>query len=161
MHKLFLPAVVCLVFGMGYLAGSSSQSQPRTVRAAAQDSERLSDESLIAFKAAELQFNEFGDLLVSDERHRPVTDDQNYFAVSVGGIDAIRDLEEGRGVDPETFAALYAERSLPEIAEHIEIGKDGRLRYKGEVVRMYSRTKLKHVFQQRDTMRTRTSGNSF
>ena len=47
----------------------------------------------------------------------------NYFAVSVGGIDAIRDLEEDRGVDPETLAGLRAGFAVPEVAEHLNLLK--------------------------------------
>ena len=84
----------------------------------------------------------------------------NFFSVSVGGIDAIKDLEEGRGVDPETLAGLYAGFALPEVAQHLNtetlpggsikvLSPDGRLRYKGTVVRMYSPELLRAVFARR------------
>ncbi|MEP3478865.1 MAG: hypothetical protein ABJZ55_06430 [Fuerstiella sp.] len=87
----------------------------------------------------------------------------NYFAVSVGGIDAIKDLEEGRGVDPETLAALYAGYALPKVAQHLNLkfergsriridAPDGRLRYKGTVVRMYSPSKLRQLYALRKSL---------
>lgn len=106
--------------------------------------------------------------------NQPAISTLNYFAVSVGGIDAIKDLEEGRGVDPETLGALYAGYATPEVARHLNLkfergGKiridavDGRLRYKGTVVRMYSASKLrelyalrKALFDEDDRKRTRS-----
>ncbi len=87
----------------------------------------------------------------------------NYFAVSVGGIDAIQDLEQGRGVDPETLAAMHAGYALPKVAKHLNLkfergGKiridapDGRLRYKGTVVRMYSPLKLRELYAIRKSL---------
>lgn len=84
----------------------------------------------------------------------------NFFAVSVGGIDAINDLEEGRGVDPETFAGLYAGFALPHVSAHLNtelirgggmkiLSADGRLRYKGTVVRLYSPEHMRSLFARR------------
>lgn len=93
----------------------------------------------------------------------------NYFAVSVGGIDALQDLEQGRGVDPETFAALYAGWAVPSVAEHLNLKRvkdaagrtslkvdspDGRLRYKGAAVRLYSPDRLRELFDRRESFRT-------
>lgn len=93
----------------------------------------------------------------------------NYFGVSVGGVDAIRDLEEGRGVDPETLAALYAGFAIPSVAADLNLiqirdprgrvvlkidAPDGRLRYRGAVVRMYSPEKLRELFDRRAAFRT-------
>lgn len=88
----------------------------------------------------------------------------NYFAVSVCGIDAIKDLEEGRGVDPETLAGLYCGFAIPAVAEHLNtkpipgggskiLSPDGRLRYKGTVVRLYSPDQLRELFQRREGFR--------
>lgn len=161
MQKLSLIAFAAAVFCTGYLVGNSHFASQRTLTASIQDDERLGDEILVTYKAAQLRFNELADQLEAESRYRSVSSDPNFFAVSVGGIDALRDLEEGRGVDPETFASLYAERSIPEIAEHIEIGSDGRLRYKGDIVRMYSRERLKSVFRKRDEINSRADGQSF
>lgn len=95
--------------------------------------------------------------------NRPAASTTNYFAVSVGGVDAIRDLEEGRGVDPGTLGALYAGYALPEVARHLNLkfergGKiridapDGRLRYKGTVVRMYSPMRLRELYALRKSL---------
>lgn len=75
--------------------------------------------------------------------------------LSVAGIDAVRDLEEGRGVDPETFAAIYADRATPEVTQNIDTDADGRKRYKGTVIRLYSKERLKEIFQRRDAVEIR------
>lgn len=84
----------------------------------------------------------------------------NFFSISVGGIDAIHDLEDGRGVDPETLAGLYAGFAIPEVSKHLNVdflpgggtkilAADGRLRYKGTVVRLYSPAHLRGLFATR------------
>ncbi len=161
MRKLSLIVFAAVVFCAGYLVGSSHSTNQTTVTAATQEEQRLSDQTLVTYRAAQLRFTELGDVLAAENRYRSVSNDHNYFAVSVGGIDAFRDLEEGRGVDPETFAALYAERSVPEIAQHVEFGDDGRLRYKGNIVRVYSRERLKSMFNRRDEINNRADGQSF
>ena len=80
----------------------------------------------------------------------------NYFATSIGGIDAEKDLEEGRGVDPETFAALYAGLAVPKIAENMDSDELGRLRYKKVIIRLYSQDRLKQLFHQRDQLEVRS-----
>lgn len=93
----------------------------------------------------------------------------NYFGVSVGGINAIKDLEESRGVDPETLAGLYGGFAVPAVAKHLNLRKirdseggirlkieavDGRLRYKGAVVRLYSPEHLRVLFDRREAFRS-------
>ena len=77
-------------------------------------------------------------MLSAEQRHRSATEGENYFALSVGGIDSVQQLEEGRGVDPETYAAIYAERALPDVAEHLETDDNGRIRYVAENITQVS-----------------------
>ena len=72
----------------------------------------------------------------------------------MGGLDATKDLEDGRGVDPETFASLYAGRASDAIEPHIAVDDQGRLTYKGKLIRMYSRDRLNSAF----TVREKISG---
>ena len=74
---------------------------------------------------------------------------ENSFLVSTGGGDAVADLESGRGVDPETFAALYADLATDEIAQHLAKDGEGRLTYKGKLVRIYPIARLKELFTKR------------
>ncbi len=90
--------------------------------------------------------------LEQEQRYAPVMKGVNAFAVLSGGADAKQDLETGRGVDPETFAALYAEQATDEIAAHVSKDEQGRLTYKGKIVRMYSISRLKQMFAKRATL---------
>ena len=157
MQKFSIALFALVVFSAGFIAGSSQLAAVRTAQAAA-DEDRMAKETLFAYKRTRLTLNDLSDMLTSERRYRPATEGINYFALSVGGIDAIQELEEGRGVDPETFAALYADRSLPEIAEHITTDENDRIRYKGNIVRMYSRERLRQTFRQREELQNRSGG---
>jgi hypothetical protein len=88
--------------------------------------------------------------MLQDERHYvPAIAGLNAFATTVGGVDAVADLESGQGVDPETFAGLYAGQALPEVAEHLAHDAQGRVTYKSRVVRLYNPTRLKQLFAAR------------
>ena len=73
----------------------------------------------------------------------------NAFLVLSGGGNARQDLESGNGVDPETFAALYAGQAIPEIQEQLGLDAENRVTYGGEVVRLYSRSRLSRMFAER------------
>jgi hypothetical protein len=73
----------------------------------------------------------------------------NTYAIMVGGVDALDDLESGRGVDPETFAALYAGDAIDEVAQHLSRDEDGRLTYKNRPLRIYPVSRLKKLHSQR------------
>ena len=155
MQKFSIALSGLSVFVAGYLAGIAGVPATHSGAAAEQD-DRLSKETLLAYKRSRVTLNNLSDMVTSERRYRPATEGINYFALSVGGIDAMRDLEEGRGVDPETFAALYADRALPEIAEHLEMDDNNRIRYKENIVRMYSRDRLRETFRQREEIENRS-----
>ncbi|MDG1897169.1 MAG: hypothetical protein P8J37_19915 [Fuerstiella sp.] len=131
-------------------------------------SKKLSGDTLLLYGRVERALKDLDGFLQAINFEKSAVIGTNYFAVSVGGIDAIRDLEEGRGVDPETFAALYAGFARPEVAKHLNLRKlegtsgavilkiedaDGRLRYKGTTVRLYSPTHLRELFLRRENFR--------
>ena len=66
--------------------------------------------------------------------------------------DAISDLETGRGVDPETFAALYAEQATDEVRLKLTRDDQGRLLYNGKLVQMYSISRLKTAFAAKNAL---------
>ena len=84
-----------------------------------------------------------------DGDYEAVTEDLNAFLILSGGSDAVADLESGNGVDPETFAALHAGQARPEIQELLDFNDDGQLTYNGQVVRMYSRSRLRLIYADR------------
>jgi hypothetical protein len=88
-------------------------------------------------------------MLQDEKRYVPAILGLNAFATSVGGVDAIADLESGQGVDPETFAGLYAGQAVPEVAEHLAHDAQGRVTYKSRIVRLYNPTRLRQLFAAR------------
>lgn len=103
-----------------------------------------SDETREKIQAARTALEDAMESLKTDERYKSATKSMNCLAVLAGGFDARRDLEVGRGVDPETFAALYAGFADDDV--EIERDEKGRLTYKGRVIRMYPISRIKQLF---------------
>ena len=140
----------------------------RPISAADIQEPQLSSETMRQFGKVSRAVRDLDGFLKAIQFERSAILGVNYFGVSVGGIDAIRDLEEDRGVDPETMAGLLAGFAIPEVAEHLNMVKsldgsgnvqlqigaaDGRLRYKGSVVRLYSPKRLAELFDRRESFR--------
>lgn len=157
MQKLSLFLFAMTVFGAGYLLGSTNALTVQQVNAAAQLQKRMSSDALLTYRHTRIEIDKLSDVLSAEKRYLPATDGDNFFSLSVGGVDALRELEEGRGVDPETFAGLYAGRALPEVTQHLESDENGRIRYKGNIVRLYSQERLKKMFRLRDELINRAS----
>jgi hypothetical protein len=75
--------------------------------------------------------------------YNPAIRGLNPFATLSGGLDAVADLEEGRGVDPITFAGLYSGLATDEVTTQLSFDANGRLTYKGKLVRIYSAERLR------------------
>lgn len=157
MYKSCLVIAGMFIFGMGYIAGTHS-SVPVTHLQANQDAEQAtqySTEVIDAYSKANKGVRELTNLFVANGNSTSAFGGMNYFGASVGGIDAERDLEEGRGVDPETFAALYADQASAKVSQHLDFDAEGRLRYKKNVIRIYSRDRLKQLFDLREQLEAR------
>ncbi len=141
---------LCLLLA-GYAVGVLLHGEPLALRAQDNASDYES-ETIASVQAAHRAINEAASALEGENRYTTVIDGVNAFAVMVGGLDAVRDLEENRGVDPETFASLYAGRATPEVFPHIGYDSKGRLTYKGNLVRIYSRETLKKLYDRRDQL---------
>lgn len=128
--------------------------------------QNLPEETRRAYDRVTLALEDLNGYLTAIRFHKSAIIGLNFFALSVGGIDSIRDLEEGRGVDPETLAALHAGFAIPSVAKNLNIDRDnvdsptpkitssdGRLRYKGTVVRLYSPSRLRALFRLREQFR--------
>lgn len=87
--------------------------------------------------------------LKNESLYNAATKSINVFGVLTGGLNAVDDLESGRGVDPETFAALYADDATEDVKQHLGKDEDGRLTYKNKVVRIYPISRLKKAYAQR------------
>jgi hypothetical protein len=139
---------VLSVFGLGYLAGSSQFAGHSSAVAQVGD-DAVGEEVAKSITAAYSALQTVRSNLNQEGRYNPATKLMNVTAVMAGGIDSIADLESGRGVDPETFGALYAEQASAEVAVDLKTDENGRLTYKGKVVRMYSIEKLKAFYKER------------
>ena len=136
------------LLGAGYVLGSIGALEPRSLTA--QDAElSVSKDSAEKIRAADFALREAADALRSEGRYDAVTDGVNAFLVLCGGGDAKADLESGTGVDPETFAALYAGQAIPDIADLLDRDEENRLTYNGQVVRMYSKARLQRLYAER------------
>lgn len=150
MRPLWNMASVLIVLGIGYGLGASGLFAPRLLEAqnspaAAGPSEEARNklkDVFTALKAAQ-------ETLEQENLYVPATTTMNVFSITAGGLNAIQDLEDGRGVDPETFASLYAGEAIPEVKEHLDFDDQGRLTYKGKVVRIYPKLRMKRIFQER------------
>jgi hypothetical protein len=132
----------------GYVLGSLQVFAPDSVRAqAAADADQTSQEKVIkAHEAVQAAM----DALIKEKRYVPAINGTNAFAVSVGGLDAVRDLESGYGVDPETFAGLYAGLAVDEVEKKLETDDKGVLRYNKKPVQLYPISRLKELFVARE-----------
>ena len=138
------------VFGLGVFVGQTGQLSSPTLQAqGVGDGQAASDEVTREVTAAYTALQNAKSALAQEDRYTSATKTLNVSAIMSGGVDAIGDLEAGRGVDPETFAALYADQATDEIAAELDKDEQGRLTYKGKVVRMYSVSRLKRMYQER------------
>lgn len=137
--------------GLGYLVGSSGALQPAELAAQAASggpgapTKEIVEKVTAAHDAMKVAIEE----LRRTGRYQAATVGTNAFAVSVGGLDARDDLEKGRGVDPETFAGLYAGLEDEDIRPHIGRDVQGRVTYKKKVVRLYPISRIKALFKER------------
>ncbi|HQX52314.1 MAG TPA: hypothetical protein PLY87_10465 [Planctomycetaceae bacterium] len=162
-----------VLFAGGFLCGHLEPVLPTMLNAQVDEPAVLSTDALIVYQKARKAVSDLNDTFIAAGFSTNATTDVNYFSVSVGGIDVLRDLEEGRGVDPETFAALYAfedqelgatgqkervfKRFGVDISQHLDSDDHGRVRYKKKVVQMYSTERLNQLFNRRDQLQILSS----
>ena len=150
MRPIWKMASVLGLLGLGYVLGSSGLLATKPLRAQAAPADGgPSAESLTKLKDAFAAIKSAAETLEQENLYVPATTTLNVFSVMAGGLNAKQDLEDGRGVDPETFAALYAGEAIPEVKENLDHDDQGRLTYKGKVVRIYPKQRMKKIFQER------------
>ena len=151
------------LLAVGYLLGSlglfpAVRAQDGAATGPSEDSAKKIVAANDALKAAV-------DQLKLESRYEVATKGINSYAVMVGGLNAKEDLESGHGVDPETFAALYAaafdlkKLSLKDesLADWVDVNlldydAEGRLTYQNKVVRIYPVSRLKKLNAQRQVL---------
>tara|TARA_R110002111_G_scaffold18931_2_gene46197 strand:+ start:4271 stop:4759 length:489 start_codon:yes stop_codon:yes gene_type:complete len=137
-----------LLIAAGYVLGAS-QSFQSPILHAQQNSGTPTEETEDKIKRGVKQLVEAQSALEQENFMRPATKGLNSFAVSCGGVNALDDLEAGNGVDPETFAGLYAGLAKPDVAAQLGRDDQGRITYKNKIVRMYPVSRLKKLFATR------------
>lgn len=140
--------VVGSLIAFGYVLGRSDVIQLPQVRA--QDpSAGPSEETAKRIQEAYAALKVAMEALKQESRYTPATKSMNVYGILSGGLNAVEDLENGRGVDPETFAALYMNDATDEISQHLSRDEEGRLTYKNKVVRLYPVSRLQKQQAQR------------
>lgn len=143
-------ASIFAAFGLvavGYLLGSANLLTPAGLFAQDKEASRVSEDSRNKIDAARRALKAAEESLITDGVHNPITKGVNPVAVLAGGLDARRDLEAGLGVDPGTFAALYADLAIDEIAEKLDRDAEGRLTYNKRVIQMYPISSIKTLYR--------------
>lgn len=132
-----------VMFGLGWLAGGAN---PLGQSVSGQDTkvETAADKVVHASRAVK----DAADALAAESKYETVTEGVNSFLVLAGGGNGTADLDAGV-VDPETFAALYAGAVKKEVKDQLQKDADGRLTYNGNVIRMYSKSRLEKIFAER------------
>jgi hypothetical protein len=152
----FAAALSLVIFG--YVLGASQALAPAAVLAqadakkAAEPAGGPSQETQDKLKSAANALKTAMDALQGEGLLNPATQGTNSFAVFSGGLNVKEDLERGRGVDPETFAALYAGLATDDVASEIGRDTEGRVTYKGKVVRMYPVSRIKALYAARASL---------
>ncbi len=146
---------------IGYVLGASQILSPQSLLAQADKKgaggkskdplagQALSDDTKTKIKTAADALKAAMEALQSEQRYESAIKGVNAFAVLSGGGSSLRDLQSGPGVDPETFAALYAGLATDSVV--VDIGRDieGKLTYKGKVVKMYPISMIRGAYARR------------
>ena len=162
-----------ILFAAGFACGHLDSALPSLLNAQQDEPALLTSDALTVYAKTRKAVTDLNDMFIAAGRSTSATSDVNYFSVSVGGIDVQRDLEEGRGVDPETFAALYAfedqelsatgkkerifKRFGVDVSQNLDSDEHGRIRYKKKVVQLYSTERLNQLFARRDQLQIMSS----
>lgn len=147
------------LIGFGYLLGTTGLLSDRSAYAqndaaeapagqpgaASEEAQKKIQVAFEAVKAAQ-------EVLEAESLYIPATKTVNVFGVLSGGLNAIEDLESGRGVDPETFAALYSDLATDEVRAKISKDEKGRLLYNGKLIQMYPISRLRRTFDARNAL---------
>lgn len=146
-----------LLFSLGYVLGTNGAFRPASSVAQDQPAqpgqpqvgEQLSDDARSKIRAAADALKSAMEALQLEQRYTPATKGLNAFAVLTGRCNAMAELEAGAGVDPETYAALYAGLASDEIAEKIGFNSRGQLTYNGKPVALLSKNRLRLMYATR------------
>ena len=148
--------------GLGYVLGASGltgsiavlaqDETEKPAAAAAPAAGASSEETQKKITAAFEALKAAKEALEAESLYVSATKTMNSFGVLSGGLNAVEDLETGRGVDPETFAALYADLATEEVKLKLSKDDKGRLVYNGKLIQMYPISRLRKTFDARNAL---------
>ena len=142
-----------LAFGLAMLTvgyWSGSRCFPEVSMLSAQDGDSgLADGTALKIKEAHESLKSAMDALQQDGKYEGLSETPNAFLVLSGGGNAVEDLASGQGVDPESFAALYARQVKQEVLDALTVDEQGRLLHNEQLVRLYSKSRLEKTFAER------------
>jgi hypothetical protein len=137
---IFSPAILLAQGGRG-------KGKTQSDAAAAQP---LTEESKTKIKAATDALKAAMESLQTEGRfEESAVKGVNAFGVLTGGNSSLKELQSGGGVDPETFAALYAGLATDKVVVDLGHDADGKLTYKGRVIRMYPISAIRAAYARR------------
>ena len=151
MRTMIRCGLACALLAVGYVLGSIGAFST-ALRAQETSADNVSEGARSKISAAYDALNEAMQVLEGERRYESVTHGVNAFSILVGGVNAREDLESGRGVDPETYVALYAGLANDEIAAELQKDDKGRLTYKNKVIRIYPISKLQRLYADRQRL---------
>lgn len=145
--KKFVSVVCCAgLFAAGYWCGQGNFSVTNELQAQADASrEGASQDAIRKIRLAQHTASDAQSSLENEQLYLPAISGTNSFAVMVGGLNAVQDLERGLGVDPVTFVGLYSGFATEEVAPKLDYDDEGRLTYDGRLVRLYPKTRLRQL----------------
>lgn len=146
------------VFGLGYVVGTSGLMSASRLWAEDQAAKKesaevkpappiqgISTETQTKIKAAHDALVAAADALKAENRYVVAGADVNAFSVLCGGLNAVQDLEGGQGVDPETFASLYAGAVTDDVKNKLTRDNKNQILYNGKLVQMYPISQIKRT----------------
>jgi len=142
-----------LAFGLamwmvGYWSGS--RSFPEVSMLTAQEAgSGLSEGTTVKVLAAHESLKSAMEALQQDGKYEGLSENPNAFLILSGGGNAMEDLTSGQGVDPESFAALYAKQVKQEVLDALSTDEQGRLLHNDQLIRLYSKSRLEKTFAER------------
>lgn len=147
------------IWSCGYWMGSGNLPEVSALTAQ-EESAGLTQETAIKVQAAHEALKSAMEALQQDGKYEGISETPNAYLILSGGGNAKEDLNSGQGVDPETFAALYARQVNQDILDGLTVDDQGRLLYQEQLIRLYSKSRLERTFAERVKLSLAGSGKS-
>ena len=139
-------AVSVALFAAGFWFGQANVSLTAELNAQADATrEGASEDTLRKIRVAQDAIADAQSSLENEQLYVPAITGTNSYAVMVGGLNAVQDLERVLGVDPVTFVGLYSGLATDEVAANLDTVPEGRLTYRVKLIRLYPKSKFRQL----------------